>query len=255
MRTRKLWVLLLAVVCLLALSVTAFAKVDGDSGVIETWAQIAQPPPDTAPATPVAPAKPDTSENQEPDSGGFYTRDLLYDKDTHKQFITVQGREGSVFYIVIDYDVAVSEDEEQYKVYFLNQVDESDLAALVGDSGTAAPPVCSCGERCAVGAVNTACPVCAVNMTECAGKEPEPMPEPVTKPEPEPEPERTGGIGSVLAVLLLVALAGGGAVCYLKFFKKKPDTRGSADLDDYDYGEAEEDEVLESDSEDQAEDV
>lgn len=80
------------------------------------------------------------------------------------------------------------------------------------------------------------------------------MLEPVTKPEPEPEPERTGGIGSVLAVLLLAALAGGGAVCYLKFFKKKPDTRGSADLDDYDYGEAEEDEVMESDSEDQAED-
>lgn len=168
---------------------------------------------------------------------------------------TVQGRDGNLFYIVIDYDVAVGEGEEQYKVYFLNQVDESDLAALVGDSGTAAPPVCSCGEKCAVGAVNTACPVCAVNMTECAGKEPEPMPEPVTKPEPEPEPERTGGIGSVLAVLLLAALAGGGAVCYLKFFKKNPDTRGSADLDDYDYGEAEEDEVMESDSEDQAEDV
>lgn len=80
------------------------------------------------------------------------------------------------------------------------------------------------------------------------------MPEPVTKPEPEPEPGRTGGIGSVLAVLLLAALAGGGAVCYLKFFKKKPDTRGSADLDDYDYGEAEEDEVMESDSEERAED-
>ena len=80
------------------------------------------------------------------------------------------------------------------------------------------------------------------------------MQEPVTKPEPELEPGRTGGIGSVLAVLLLAALVGGGAVCYLKFFKKKPDTRGSADLDDYDYGEAEEDEVMESDSEDQAED-
>ena len=35
---------------------------------------------------------------------------------------------------MIDYDVAVGEGEEQYKVYFLNQVDESDLAALVGDS-------------------------------------------------------------------------------------------------------------------------
>ena len=170
MRTRKLWILLLAVVCLLALSVTAFAKVDGDSGVIETWAQITEPPPDTAPATPAAPAKPDTSENPEPDSGGFYTRDLLYDADTHKQFITVQGRDGNLFYIVIDYDVAVGEGEEQYKVYFLNQVDESDLAALVGDSGAAAPPACSCGEKCAVGAVNTACPVCAVNMAVGSGQ-------------------------------------------------------------------------------------
>ena len=61
--------------------------------------------------------------------------------------------------------------------------------------------------------------------------------------------------GATLTVLLLVALTGGGAVCYLKFFKKKPDTRGSADLDDYDYGEAEEDEVMESDSEEQPEDV
>lgn len=239
MRTRKLWVLLLAVVCLLALSVTAFAKVDGDSGVIETWAQIAQPPPDTAPATPVAPAKPDTSENQEPDSGGFYTRDLLYDADTHKQFITVQGRDGNLFYIVIDYDVAVGEGEEQYKVYFLNQVDESDLAALVEGSSTDAPPACSCIERCVAGTVNTSCPVCAVNMTECAGKEPRPEPAPEPVPEPEPEPVRKGNAGGIAAVLLLAVLAGGGAACYLKFFKKKPDTRGSADLDDYDYGEEE----------------
>ena len=26
-------------------------------------------------------------------------------------------------------------------------------------------------------------------------------------------------------------------MAYLKFFKKKPDTKGSADLDDYDYGD------------------
>lgn len=80
------------------------------------------------------------------------------------------------------------------------------------------------------------------------------MPEPVTEPEPEQEPERKSGIGSILAVLLLAVLAGGGAACYLKFFKKKPETRGSADLDDYDYGEVEEDEVAESDSEERAED-
>nr|WP_300805108.1 DUF4366 domain-containing protein [uncultured Acetatifactor sp.] len=241
MRTDKLRTLLLALVCLLALSATALAKVEGDGsgGVIETWAQIAEPPADAAPAVPAAPANPSTPEEPEPDGGGFYTRDLLYDKDTHKQFITVQGREGSVFYIVIDYDVAVSEDEEQYKVYFLNQVDESDLAALVEGSSTDAPPACSCIERCVAGTVNTSCPVCAVNMTECAGKEPRPEPAPEPVPEPEPEPVRKGNAGGIAAVLLLAVLAGGGAACYLKFFKKKPDTRGSADLDDYDYGEEE----------------
>ena len=85
--------------------------------------------------------------------------------------------------------------------YFLNQVDESDLAALVEDSGTATPPVCACTQKCAVGAVNTNCPVCAVNMSECVGKEPEPVQEP--DPEPEPEPAPKSNTGSILIVLLL----------------------------------------------------
>ena len=43
--------------------------------------------------------------------------------------------------------------------------------------------------------------------------------------------------------MLVLAVAGVGAVAYLKFFKKKaPDTRGTANLDDYDYGEENEDE-------------
>lgn len=61
----------------------------------------------------------------------FYTRDLLYDKATNKQFITVQGRDGNIFYIVIDYDAQVDDAEEKYMVYFLNQVDEADMSALV----------------------------------------------------------------------------------------------------------------------------
>ena len=37
-----------------------------------------------------------------------------------------------------------------------------------------------------------------------------------------------------------VALAGSGAVYFLKCRKKKPDTRGNADLEDYDYGDEDE---------------
>ena len=47
-------------------------------------------------------------------------RDLLYDKATNKQFITVQTKSGNTFFIVIDYDAPINEDEEQYQTYFLN---------------------------------------------------------------------------------------------------------------------------------------
>ena len=161
----------------------------------------------------------------------------------------MEGRDGNTFYIVIDYDAPVNEDEEQYKTYFLNKVDEADLAALV-EQGE--PATCGCTVKCHAGAVNTSCPVCSVNMTECAGKEPEPekKEDPAeTDTEPDPEPEKKGGVNGMLAVVLAVALAGGGAVYILKFKKKKPDTKGSADLEDYDYGD--EDEYEDSGAEDE----
>ena len=150
----------------------------------------------------------------------------------------MEGRDGNTFYIVIDYDAPVSGKEEQYKTYFLNQVDEADLSVLV-EQGK--PAACSCSSKCHAGTVNTACPLCAVNMTECVGKEPEPVqPETPAQTDAPPEPQKKNGSGGTLVVLLAVALAGGGAVYCLKFKKKKPDTRGSADLEDYDYGDDEE---------------
>ena len=46
------------------------------------------------------------------EEGGFVTRDLLYDENTNKQFITVQTSGGNTFYIVIDYDKPTDEDGE-----------------------------------------------------------------------------------------------------------------------------------------------
>lgn len=169
-------------------------------------------------------------------NGNSVTRDLLYDKYSNKQFITIETRNGETFYLVIDYDKPLDEDGERYETYFLNLVDEADLLALIdGDKATS---VCSCTTKCEAGAVNTSCEVCKTNITECTGKEKvvEKAPDTTPEPEVEPEPEKKSSGGAV-ALLFLLLLGGGGALYWFKFRKKKPDTKGPVDLDDYDYGE------------------
>ena len=81
--------------------------------------------PEATPET-AAPEEPEPYEGEPIDGeGNAYTRDLLYDKATNKQFITVQTKTGNTFYVVIDYDAPINEEEEQYQTYFLNMVDEA----------------------------------------------------------------------------------------------------------------------------------
>ena len=225
-KMRLLTGLLAVMLCCAALTPAAFAYAD-DPETAETAGTVQETdtPEDDAPVT--GGAEPLT-----PEGNLTLVDDIQGEAAGDKQFITVQTKAGNTFYIIIDRAA-----DGENTVYFLNAVDEADLTALMEDGE---PAVCDCTTKCAAGAVDTACPVCAVNMTECVGPEPEPEPEPTPEPVEEPAEESVGLNPAVLLVVLLV-LGGGGAFAYFKLVKgKKASTKGPDDLDDYDYGEDDE---------------
>ena len=183
-----------------------------------------------------------------PDGNLSLVDDIGSSTQAGKQFITLTTKAGNVFYLIIDRD-----DDGEETVHFLNQVDEADLLALTEDGEKAETPiVCTCTEKCAAGAVDTSCPVCASNMTECTG--PEPEPEETAQPEETAEKEG-GGAGMIVLVVLLLA-AGGGAAFYFLVLKPKQKTKVPSDLDDLDLEDEElEDEEYLKDDEDETEDT
>ena len=97
-----------------------------------------------------------------------------------------------------------------------------------------------CTEKCKAGEVNTACPVCSVNMDSCTGKE-------ATPEEPAEQEQPQNGMGGLLIFLVVGLLGGGAALYYVKFMKQKQNVKGSTDLDEFDFDEYDEDESEEAD--------
>lgn len=241
---RVLSMLALCAVLVCSFSLTAFAYADDtEQNLPVTEATQPEEMPETEPPAETLPAG-------EPidDEGNASTRDLLYDKATNKQFITIQTKNGNTFYIVIDYDAPINEEEEQYQTYFLNMVDEADLLALLDEETASSLTTCNCDTRCEAGAVNTECPVCKTNMSECAGAVPEPE-EPVEDAEAEAPEESENASPNIALIIGIIALVGigGGAYYYFKFVRGKK--QKDEDLDFFDDEGYEEEPYINEDEE------
>lgn len=241
---RLLTAFALCMMLVCSFSMTAFAYAD-DTDQNLPVTEATQPEETTEPEPTVPPEYITPSEPLE-DEGNAYTRDLLYDKATNKQFITIQTKNGNTFYIVIDYDAPINDEEEQYQTYFLNMVDESDLLALMDEEAVAELTTCVCETHCEAGAVNVECPVCKTNMSECTGKVPEPQ-TPVEDDTEKPEEPKSGSNMGMIIAIVAIAGVGGAAYYYFKFIcgKKNKDE----DLDFYDDEGYEEEPYINEDNE------
>ena len=140
------------------------------------------------------------------------------------QFITVTARDGNEFYIIID------KGAQSENVYFLNTVDESDLAALVED----------------------------YTPGQTTQQQPEPSSTPSTEPaEPEqeqekqPEPDAENTNSSFLFLIVLILAGGAGlAVYYFKVFRPKKKLEQADDIEDFGSEETENEEALDEETED-----
>ena len=142
-----------------------------------------------------------------PDGNLTITDDFLIE---NKQFITVHSRSGADFYIIID------RSRDADNVYFLNQVDDIDLFALL--EAEEVEVECTCKDKCSANAINSDCLICRLDIDSCTGKD-------VAQTEPaiDPEPDKPEKRQNFLPIVIIILILGGGAAVYfLKLRKNKP---------------------------------
>ena len=124
-----------------------------------------------------------------------------------RQFIAIQSKNGNTFYIVIDKDSKGKEN-----VYFMNLVDEYDMMAFAEDFPEGVTIETPDGEQ-------------TEPVTDAEGNVIE-NPDDTSEGEKDDTPEKNegeGGENNTLLILVgVLALAGGGAFYYFKVYKAKP---------------------------------
>ena len=235
-------VLLISILCVCGLSLNAYASDYTDTEQTEETGDtpIIVIPAESEDSEPII-TKPENAFT--PDGNMTLIDNVEGEDEGQKQFIIVQSKNGHYFYIVIDYST-----EGENTVHFLNQVDEADLMAILAEEEiTLAPAECTCTDKCAVGDIDTTCPVCIAAMTDCAGAEATPPADETDPPADDTEQPAGGGLnmGVVIAVVVVIALAGGGVFYYFKVLKPKQQKNKQplgAELSELEYDEYDEDE-------------
>ena len=147
--------------------------------------------------------------------GNSFTRDLLYDKATNKQFIAIETRNGDLFYMIIDYDKPLDEKGEKYETYFLNLVDSRDLLDIVDAKDIPDEPE-------------------VIYVTP----EPTEVPAQTSRDEEKSNDQKQDSSKTFLGLAGIAVLSGGGALWY---FKQKKDKKRPP-VQDYDFESEDEEE-------------
>ena len=150
--------------------------------------------------------------------GNMQTLDMLYSAATNKQFITVQTRAGETYFLIIDYDKPIDEENEIYETYFLNLVDDHDLLSVIEDESLLPTPTPQ-----------------IVYVT------PEPTEAPRATPIPIADDDETD-MGAMALLLIGVAAIGGAGLWFFKSHKKDKAGKAVPDYDEYEFEEDEDSE-------------
>lgn len=150
--------------------------------------------------------------------GNMQTLDMLYSAATNKQFITVQTRAGETYFLIIDYDKPIDEENEIYETYFLNLVDDHDLLSVIEDESLIPTPTPQ-----------------IVYVT------PEPTEAPRATPIPIADDDETD-MGAMALLLVGVAAIGGAGLWFFKSHKKDKASKAVPDYDEFEFEEEEDEE-------------